>query len=96
MIRQRNNVFSIRDFTCQSPRRRFAVKKFLTTEEVAELLRQKPRTITAWANAYVESGGTEGIPAHRKGRRWLFVESEVLASVDKKPTAIAAGKAKYG
>jgi len=96
MITQRSNVFSIRDFTRQSPKRRFDVKKFLTTEEVADLLRQKPRTITAWANAYVESGGAEGIPAHRKGRRWLFVEAEVMTSFDRKSTAIAAAKAKFG
>ena len=71
MIKQRGNVFSIRDFMCQSFRRT-DMKKFLTTEEVAELLRQKPRTITAWANAYVESGGTEGIPAYgREGGGFL-------------------------
>jgi hypothetical protein len=97
LMTYRSNVFSIRDFTCQSSKRRTEVQKFLTTEEVADLFRQKPRTITAWANAYVDSGGAEGIPAHRKGRRWLFVEAEIMRSVENaESTEIRAIKLRHG
>jgi helix-turn-helix protein len=52
-------------------------QKFLTTEDVACRLRQSARTITEWACSYVESGGSEGIPGTRIGRRWLFDEAMI-------------------
>ncbi len=52
-------------------------QQFLTTEEVARRLRQSARTITAWACSWAESGGLEGIPGTRIGRRWLFDEATI-------------------
>jgi excisionase family DNA binding protein len=90
-----SNVVRITDFSCHSLRRKF-VKKFLTTEEVAVLLRQKPRTITEWAKAYEESGGGEGLPAHRMGRRWLFVEAEIMERFETNSSASEADIAANG
>jgi Helix-turn-helix domain len=55
----------------------------LTTKQIAEWLGYHERTITAWALAWHQSGQTEGIPAHRYGRRkWSFVETEVRAWIE--------------
>jgi hypothetical protein len=59
-------------------------QQFLTTEEVARRLRQKPRTITEWACSYAESGGSEGIPGTKIGRRWLFDEAMIDDLLDSK------------
>jgi excisionase family DNA binding protein len=45
--------------------------KFLTVEEVAELLRVAPRTIYTWVYR-----GT--IPFHRAGRRVIFLLDEIV------------------
>jgi len=58
--------------------------KFLTTEEAAALLRQKPRTITSWAMSYQDTGGKEGLPGVKLGRRWLFDETEIMAYIEKR------------
>ena len=59
-------------------------KKFLTADEVAVLLRQKPRTITSWAVAYQESGGSEGLPGCKVGRRWFFDEAVIMDIIQKR------------
>jgi len=47
-------------------------KRFLTTEEVATLLRTSPRTVARWAK--------EGrLPAVRIGKQWLFPAEELEA-----------------
>ena len=58
--------------------------RFLTTEEVAARLRQKPRTITWWATVYQNSGGAQGIRGVKFGRRWLFDEADILALIGKR------------
>ena len=55
--------------------------RYRTTEELATLLRVSPRTVTNWAIAYKDSGGKEGLPAIRIGRRWLFPEDDVNAKL---------------
>jgi hypothetical protein len=52
-------------------------QKLFTTEETAEMLRQSSRTITAWANAYQDSGGKEGIHGIKFGRQWHFNAAEI-------------------
>jgi hypothetical protein len=81
-----SKLYVITDFSNNSVKRRSVVnkKKLLTTEETATLLRQKPRTITAWANMFDESGGGEGLPGIKFGRRWLFDEAVILAMIEKK------------
>jgi excisionase family DNA binding protein len=64
-------------------------RKYLTTEEAAAILRQKPRTITAWANAYKESGGKEGLRGCQPGRKWLFDEADVMAMLETKTSKVA-------
>jgi transposase len=94
MKRKTENVVNIGAFL--SPRRKgkgkmtdHSKRKYLTTEEVAAILRQKPRTITAWANAYKESGGKEGLCGYRPGRKWLFDEADVTAMMEKKISKVA-------
>jgi excisionase family DNA binding protein len=48
-----------------------ALPKFLTVEEVAELLRVAPRTVYAWVYR-----GT--IPFHKAGRRVIFSLDEIV------------------
>lgn len=64
-------------------------RKYLTAEEAAMILRQKPRTITAWANAYKESGGKEGLRGCQPGRKWLFDEADVMAMLETKISKVA-------
>jgi excisionase family DNA binding protein len=52
--------------------------RFATTEEVAAWLGISVRTLTAWAVAWQDSGGAEGIPAFRLGKRqWRYDPEEV-------------------
>ena len=44
----------------------------MTTAQVSELLGVSVRTITGWAEAYQQSGGSEGIPGFKIGRSWRF------------------------
>lgn len=78
-------LYVITDFFSQKEKRKNNVDpKYLTTEEVAEKLRQKPRTIANWAQIYEDSGGKEGIPGIKFGRRWLFDEADIKAYIDRK------------
>jgi len=53
-------------------------REYLTTEQVARWLGFSTRTITAWAQEYMDSGGTEGLPSMRLGRRaWRFDRTEL-------------------
>jgi excisionase family DNA binding protein len=45
---------------------------FLTTQEVARWLGNSPRTISALAERWHDTGGLEGIPAFKVGRAWRF------------------------
>jgi hypothetical protein len=84
-----DNVFLISDFRPRSKNRERKKRmkaeelkpkpKLLTVAETAAMLRQSTRTITAWANAYEESGRKEGIHGIRMGKKWLFSEADVLA-----------------
>jgi len=57
---------------------------FLTTAEVARYLGFSSRTITTLATAWLESGGAEGIPAMKVGKRhWRFDPEQVEAFVRK-------------
>lgn len=46
--------------------------KLLSTEEVAAILRVRPRTAAEWAR-------TGEIPGFKIGRNWLFFEDRILA-----------------
>lgn len=59
-------------------------KPYLSTEEVADLLGFSVRTITAWASAWHESGGHEGIPSFRTGRSWRSDRREIQVFIDGK------------
>ena len=56
-------------------------KPYLSTEEVSQMFGFSARTITEWASAWQESGGTEGIPAFKMGRSWRFDRLKLLAEV---------------
>ena len=51
--------------------------RFLTVEEVAELLRVSPRSIYDWVSQ-------DSIPHHKAGRRTIFLLEEVIEWVSKK------------
>jgi excisionase family DNA binding protein len=56
--------------------------KFLTVEEVAELLRVSPRSVYDWVSQEV-------IPFHKAGRRTIFLLDEILewtSNHSKEPT----------
>lgn len=55
--------------------------RYISTEDVARLLGFSVRTITAWAAAWHESGGTEGLPAFKMGRSWRFDPEEIQALI---------------
>ena len=58
--------------------RKLSQDSFLTTAEVARYLGFSTRTITTLATAWQESGGTEGIPAIKVGKRhWRFDPEQV-------------------
>lgn len=48
-----------------------AMPKFLTVEEVAELLRVSPRSVYDWVSQGI-------IPFHKAGRRTIFLLEEIL------------------
>jgi excisionase family DNA binding protein len=48
------------------------IPKFLTVDEVAELLRVSPRSIYDWVSQRV-------IPFHKAGRRTIFLLDEIVA-----------------
>jgi excisionase family DNA binding protein len=48
-----------------------ALPKFLTVEEVAELLRVSPRSVYDWVSQEI-------IPFHKAGRRTIFLLDEIL------------------
>ena len=51
---------------------------FLTAQEVAVWLGYSTRTITEWAKQYEDSGGTEGLPCFKIGKRaWSFDREKV-------------------
>ena len=55
----------------------------LNTRQVALWLGSAVRTITEWAVAWNDSGGAQGIPSHRYGKRkWSFIEGEIQAWMD--------------
>lgn len=49
----------------------------LSTEQVAKWLGFAPRTITHWAQQWVDSGGKEGIPGFKIGRSWRFEKAKI-------------------
>lgn len=51
--------------------------KFLTVEEVAELLRVSPRSVYDWVYRGL-------IPFHKAGRRTIFLPDEILEWTQKK------------
>lgn len=51
--------------------------KFLTVEEVAELLRVSPRSVYDWVSQ-------SNIPFHKAGRRTIFLLDEILAWTNSK------------
>jgi excisionase family DNA binding protein len=59
-------------------------KPYLSTEDVAQLFGFSIRTVTAWAAAWQESGGREGIPAFKMGRSWRFERAAIQTYVDSK------------
>ena len=66
-------LYNIDDFLCREQRRSKSMenKRFLNVKEVAALLGASPRTVCAWAEQFRDSGGTEGLPHYRFGRRAL-------------------------
>ena len=52
--------------------------EYASTQEVADYLGFATRTITAMALLWVESGGTEGLPAIKMGKRkWAFDPEQI-------------------
>ena len=54
-----------------------ALPKFLTVEEVANLLRVSPRSVYDWVS-------NREIPFHKAGRRTIFLLDEILEWTEKK------------
>jgi excisionase family DNA binding protein len=53
---------------------------FLRTADVAKYLGIAERTVTEWATQWIETGGQEGIPGFRIGKRqWRFRPDEIEA-----------------
>ena len=64
--------------------RKLNQESFLTTAEVARYLGFSTRTITSFAIAWEESGGAEGLPGRKFGKRaWPFDPDDVEAFVRK-------------
>jgi excisionase family DNA binding protein len=61
-----------------------STRSYLSTVEVSQLFGFSVRTITAWAAAWHESGGTQGIPAFKMGRSWRFDRKEIQTYIDGK------------
>jgi excisionase family DNA binding protein len=60
-------------------------KRFLSTEEAAEYLGVSVRTVTAWAKAYEDSGGVEGLRGFKLGKRkWSFEREKLLDWISRK------------
>ena len=73
-------LYDIADFLCREQRRSKSMdnKRFLNAKEVAALLGISVRAVCAWAEQYRDSGGTEGLPSYRFGRRALsFDRAEI-------------------
>ena len=61
-----------------------STRQYLSTEEVANMFGFSIRTVTAWAVAWQESGGREGIPAFKMGRSWRFDRQQIEALIRSK------------
>jgi len=73
-------IYNIGDFLPRELRRGKPMQQqeFIATKEVAHLTGFSVRTIVTWAGEFQDSGGTEGIPSYRIGKRaWSFKRSEV-------------------
>ena len=59
----------------------------LTTTEVAKYLGVAERTVTEWATQWVETGGKEGIPGFKIGKRqWRFHPDKIEAWLRRQDT----------
>ncbi len=60
-------------------------RRFLNSKEVAALLGVSVRTVSEWASMYQESGGKEGLPSYRFGKRaWAFDHAEIERWIEAK------------
>ena len=60
-------------------------QRLLSTEEIAEILGVPILTVTEWANKYRDTGGSEGIPGFKLGKRnWSFDPEQVQAWLSSK------------
>ena len=58
--------------------------ELMKTEQVAQRLGYSVRTVTDWAQQYVDSGGQEGIPAFKLGRGWRFEKAALEEWISEK------------
>ena len=73
-------LYNISDFLFREQRERKPMERirFLNSKQVAALLGVSVRSVVAWATEYEDSGGTEGLPAYRFGKRaWSFDRQEI-------------------
>jgi excisionase family DNA binding protein len=85
-------LYNISDFLRRDERKRKSMdkKRFLSSQEVAHLLGISVRTVCAWAEQYTDSGGKEGLPSYRFGRRALsFDRQEIEAWIQERKNGIS-------
>ena len=64
--------------------------RFLNSKQVADLLGVSVRAVVDWAFQYHESGGSEGLPAYRFGKRaWSFSREEIERWIEEKRAGAA-------
>ena len=73
-------------------------ESFLNTEEVAKYLGFATRTITDMANQWIDSGGRDGLPGFKIGKRqWRFDPDKIAEWVHhRNPPATMAIRAPSG
>jgi excisionase family DNA binding protein len=84
-------IYNISDFLFRDKRGRKPMqeKRFLSSEEVAHRLGVSVRTVVTWAGQYDDSGGSEGLPAYRFGKRaWSFDKEEIERWIAKRKAGL--------
>jgi len=85
-------LYNISDFLFRDQRRGKPMEnaRFLNSKQVADLLGVSVRVVVEWASQYHDSGGAEGIPAYRFGKRaWSFNRQEIERWIERKKAGAA-------